>query len=387
MVYITQRNGGWLARATWRDPYDLDENGKPIKKQKSKQGFKTKREAKAWGTEYELKGTRGLIQQPKTPKFADYFIKWAETYKIPKIEPRSAERYYALHKQIQKEFGILTMDKITRMRYQEALNKFAANHAQQSVNHYLSITRSCVNAAIQDGVIYKDFTAGIYAKGNKDRKMKIIYPSVSQIQALLKLVTETRNPTQPENYMIITAIATGMRVGEIAGLRWNKIDFTHKTIKIDKAFNYHRIKKTPELLKGLKNDSSYRTIRVNDELLNILKELKPNKNDLNLVFGYPKQPPYVPASKGLNELLREYLSQLKIDLGDFHFHSLRHCHVALLHHLFKQNNLPVDWYSISHRLGHKNLQTTLSIYAYLADEDKKDSDDKFESYLNNFMKK
>lgn len=52
----------------------------------------------------------------------------------------------------------------------------------------------------------------------------------------------------------------------------------------------------------------------------------------------------------------------------FHFHSLRHVHVAYL--LGKG----VDIYAISKRLGHSNITVTLNTYSYLIDEYKAKND-------------
>lgn len=76
----------------------------------------------------------------------------------------------------------------------------------------------------------------------------------------------------------------------------------------------------------------------------------------------------VPTSTPLNKKLREIMSDLHIYKKNFHFHSLRHSHVALLlaH--------GIDIYAISRRLGHKDITTTINTYAYLIDEYKDKSD-------------
>ena len=66
-----------------------------------------------------------------------------------------------------------------------------------------------------------------------------------------------------------------------------------------------------------------------------------------------------------------------IDKPTFHFHSLRHSHVALL--LFKG----VPLYAISKRLGHASMSTTAKKYAYMLDELKQQSDTQITKILDN----
>ena len=83
------------------------------------------------------------------------------------------------------------------------------------------------------------------------------------------------------------------------------------------------------------------------------------------------------TSGAVNATLRELLKKLKIHRKNFHFHSLRHSHVALL----LANG--IDIYAISKRLGHSNTTTTSEVYAYLIDEYKEKTDDKIIKTLEN----
>ncbi|MBB1128350.1 recombinase XerC [Limosilactobacillus reuteri] len=78
----------------------------------------------------------------------------------------------------------------------------------------------------------------------------------------------------------------------------------------------------------------------------------------------------------VNKVLRKILADLKIKRKNFHFHSLRHSHVALL----LANG--IDLYAISKRLGHSDIRTTSNTYAYLIDEYKKKTDDQITSALD-----
>ena len=63
------------------------------------------------------------------------------------------------------------------------------------------------------------------------------------------------------------------------------------------------------------------------------------------------------------------MHQQAIAKQGFHFHSLRHVHVA---YLLGQG---VDVYAISKRLGHSDITITLKTYSYLIDEYKAQNDD------------
>ncbi|WP_310735824.1 site-specific integrase [Limosilactobacillus balticus] len=198
-------------------------------------------------------------------------------------------------------------------------------------------------------------------------------------QILNQTINGITNRRYTSRYMIVTAIYTGMRKEEIQALTWNDIDFIHHTINIDKAwketkdkgeidehFKTHRFKPT-------KNESSVRKIKVNQKLLQLLHRLKINTPS-NLVFM--NQFGTISTSGPLNKKLHEIMSELHIEKDNFHFHSLRHVHVA---YLLSQG---VDIYAISQRLSHKNISTTTKDYAYLIKEMKAKSESHVEDLLD-----
>lgn len=168
--------------------------------------------------------------------------------------------------------------------------------------------------------------------------------------------------------MIATAIYTGMRLSEIQALTWNDIDWFHQTISINKSWDMPTNK-----FKTTKNEASNRTIGVNSKLLELLKVLR--KNSLSNMV-YMNQYGTIPTSNAVNKTLRSLLESLNINRRNFHFHSLRHSHVALL----LANG--IDLYTISKRLGHSNISTTANIYAYLVDEYKNKQNDKIAHIMN-----
>lgn len=125
--------------------------------------------------------------------------------------------------------------------------------------------------------------------------------------------------------------------------------------------------------KPTKNESSNRTIRVNDELLKILAQLKANRTPL--LFAKAPQDFSISFPQKVNDYLKFTMERMGIQKRDYTFHSLRHSHVAFL---LSQG---IDIYAISKRLGHSNMTTTSNVYAYLIDEYKHKLDDEIERKL------
>lgn len=360
MAVIKKTSNGWGARFSWRADGTL--------KQKYKSGFKTKHDANAWLAEMNDKVNHGLLIDTKDVVFTDYFHEWFQTYKKINLASQTINRYTITERIIDKYFGRKKLSSIKRFDYQQFINWYGANHAKDSVNKTNSIIRSCVKSAILDNLIEKDFTQNVAIVFNNTKAVKVDYLSLNEIQRLVEITAEKRNIHYPSRYMILTAIFTGMRLGEIQALTWKDINFHWKTISVNKAWDYTNgggFKKT-------KNKSSNRIIRVNQQLIDWLSELKVNHSEMVFTSQFNT----VPTSNSVNHMLKELLNELGLQKKNFHFHSLRHSHVAFM---LSQG---VSIYAISKRLGHSNISTTINTYAYLLDEFKARQDDLFEKNLN-----
>lgn len=342
-----------------------DSNGKL--KQVSKNGFSTKNEAKMYAAKIESQQF-GVIQQKKSMPFSDYFYDWFSLYKKNKLAKISQQRYLIIYNAIQNFFGTTHAKNITRQKYQEFINWYGSNHAKDTVLKTHRIIRSCVKSAIFDDIISKDFTYNVEIIFDKSRDITVEYLSVSEIQLLSKTLKQKLNPRYPSRYMILFAIYTGARLGEIQALTWSDIDFDHNTVSINKSWNYH----DGGGFKETKTESSNRVIRLNGGLLSLLAQLKPNDPKMVFMSSFGS----IPTSNAVNKTLRSVMKECSIVKNNFHFHSLRHSHVAYL--LYQG----IDLYAISKRLGHSDMTTTAKKYAYLIDEHKAQSDDLIEAAIN-----
>lgn len=352
---ITQRkNGTYEVSISWYDSL-----GK--RRTKSKRGFKTKPEAVLGEAklrlEYEEVSVREKVDQQDT--FAEYFKNWYIFYKKPKVSKVTLNRYQYTYNVINEYFGNKLLKDITRANYQKFIVKYGQNHSPNTMKMINNCIKACVKNAVYDEEIKKDFTYNIELISNRDNVVQVEYLNVAEIKALLNSTISKLNPRYTSNYMIVTAILTGARLSEIAGLTWKDVNFDFKTININKSYDYFT-----KSFKPTKNKSSNRIIKINNTLCDVLKELRTNNTDL--VFKNKRG--LIPTSNAVNKALRARLEELNISRRNFHFHSLRHSHVAFL---LSQG---IDIYPIAQRLGHSDITTTTRTYAYLIEEYKDKND-------------
>lgn len=212
--------------------------------------------------------------------------------------------------------------------------------------------------------------------GKKDRD--VTYLNLNQIKQVLNYcrfgkfpARECKSAQVGTPVLIEAAILSGCRLGELAGLTWDNVDVEHAVFHIRRQLDT-RNHREPKF-KDLKTDNSERDVAVPRYLIDDMKKLHADGDEL--IFYTQRNLPI--STSSASRYTHRLLDRLKIDAPNFHFHSFRHSHVALLlaH--------DVDIYAISQRLGHTNVRTTLQIYSYLMDEKKEKEDKKILGVLNN----
>lgn len=354
MAQIIKKGKGYMVRVTYRDA-----QGKQHKK--SKAGFKTKAQARAYGAKLEEMKYAGLIST-NNPYFGDYFKEWYESYKKNKVSLATQKAYEWVMNTIYENFPNKRIGDITRRQYQLFINEYGKNHSKTSVSKLNSTIKTCLKNAVLDSVITRSFADGVELVYDKEKTRDVEYLSIAELQQLTAELKKKLRPKFPIRYMILTIIYTGMRLSEIAALTWDDINFNFQTISINKAWQYKKTKQAKSLddmFGPTKNPNSVRTIHVSEELLDILVQLKANNNKMVFLNSTYQT---MPGSSSINRTLRETLAKCGIEKKNFHFYSLRHSHVAYL----LAHDVPL--YAISKRLGHKNMTITANTYAYMIDE-------------------
>lgn len=351
------------------------------KRRRVQKTFKRKGDAEAWLIKQKTLRAQGINK--KLTSFIWLLDRYYKIYKEPFIRPNTVATWTLARKAFISYFGEdRAVSKITHDDYQKFLTTYGKTHTRTGVISISQKLAEVFRYAVRERYIPISPTAGVRISGEDPRH--VTYLTTKQIKGLLKYISTTKfrmrsdaNAPIGTPYIIMAAILTGARLSELAGLRWEDIDTKNCIItinhQVDLRANLHS--RNTQLM-PLKTKSSKREIPVPKSLINQLEKIKaPNDN-----FVFHTQQGGLCSSSTESYQLKVLLKKCEIDAPGFHFHSLRHSHVALL---LSQG---VDIYAISKRLGHSSFQTTLNTYAYLIDEKKKQENEKIIIALNKVMK-
>ena len=310
-------------------------------KQKSKQGFRTKLEAKAYqGTMIKEIEARSGIMADKAlinltvKEFATEYI--LNSKNISYNTKRSYKNCIAhLH-----EIGDKKVADVTYLDLYDAVNEHRASHMPSSTNIFICVIKSTFNKAIKFDLITTSPAKNIEFCVDK-RTEKRISLTDSEYNALLTAISPPKTNTDTTIYI---ACKTGMRFSEIMGLTWDCFDEKNKTLTIDKQYLIHGFS-------CVKNKYGVRTIPITDDLCKVL--IKRRESD-----AFSKSSRIIncrSSSKNANK-------RIKRIVGDkFSIHSLRHTYATrLLAH-------GVDIRTVSALLG-DTTETVMKNYVHYSDD-------------------
>lgn len=181
-------------------------------------------------------------------------------------------------------------------------------------------------------------------------------------------------------FLYILALSTGMRMGELIGLKWDRLDLKKKMITISETIKYTTVydaegnRHNEHVKKSPKSESGNRLIPIPKSLLTQLKELKLKANS-EYVFS-------TSSGKPLNQgnINRGHTAICKrAGIEHIPFHSLRHTYATRL--LEAGENFK----TLQTLLGHADISTTMNIYAHVLEETKQNTADKLDKILSKMM--
>lgn len=173
---------------------------------------------------------------------------------------------------------------------------------------------------------------------------------------------------------------TGLRSGEMIALTWNDVDFTNKTLNINKTFT-NKVEDQIYAITDPKTKKANRIIDLDDNLIEILKEhYEKEKNiykfDKNMfIFGNIKYVSPTTLARNLNKYIKKAKKNTNPNLKRITLHGFRHSHASLLF------DLGCDEYDVAERLG-DSIEVVIKIYYHMFPNKKS----RTIKAINNFIK-
>lgn len=367
-------NKGWRASIS----VGRDENGKLIRKQ-----FygKTQKEVKEKLEEYKKQLSLGALPNDDKLTLEQWYYTWLFDYRIKDLKPKSFEKYEGIYRNYIKDtqLGRLKLKDLRATHLQKYYNDLMDNNKKptSTIKSLNTRLKPCLAEAEKQGYIQKNYCKLVtLPKDNTTREIKVLTPEQQKIfiSALVGHELEM---------LFLTALSTGLRLGEILGLKWSDIDFNTGTLTVNRTLqrvteidrNGNRKSKVIEQLPKTKN--SIRTIPIPKNILVKLKDHKvqQSKNKLQIgelysnndyVFcdklGYPLD------DKRPNRNLKSILTKLGIE--PLKFHGLRHTYAT---RLFEANVPPK---TVQVLMGHYDISITMDIYTHVMEDTKLEAVDK-----------
>lgn len=334
------------------------------RRERSKQGFK--RENEAYRALLEVKtstldGNTSIVKNANLTvgKWLDI---WYETYKTDWKETTRVQRKNSIKLQMKPLLGHYKLSELDRTTYRRVfINELLKTYVPGTVSLHNKLFKTAINAAVEDEIIERNRFNKVNVEVNKEADN---FYTPNELNIFLSAAKKTANIT---NYTAVLFFAfTGVRRGELLGLKWNNIDFEKSAITIERTRDNKGVR-TP------KTKRSYRTIIIDDVLVKQLKLYQTWCKKTLLSFGKQfKEDDYVfishQSAMPISENTVKYAFERIIDsenegkkkedkLKRITPHGLRHTHATIL----INERIPVN--TIADRLGN-TPQMILDVYAH-----------------------
>jgi len=234
-----QKSGLYRAKVT----VGYDPAGKPVVKYIS---GKTREELES--AKKSLVETYILGQKPSQDRlFGDYAKEWFTVRKKPFVSGSSVNSYRsALNKHIFPVFGNRYLNSITSKELQEFLNGFEG-FSKSQISIIRSIFRGIFLNAKMDGIL------------KSDPSENLIRPKARKADEKRALTDEERKRVcrlfdGPNGLYIATMYYTGMRPGEVRGLKWSDVDWSGRLIHVQRDIDFSSGKAVSGTLKTEASD-------------------------------------------------------------------------------------------------------------------------------------
>ncbi len=332
-----ERRGARRWRARYRGP-DGDERSKT---------FTRRHDAETWLATVETARMRGDWIDPSAARLT--FREWAPQWLSESVhlKPSTIASYESiLERHLLPRWGNVALGRIERPAVRSWIAKLSAEGmGAGTLKNVVNTFKAALSAAVESGLIVVSPAA----------RVRLPHPVRAEKTFLTAEEVGRLAAEAPTEYrtLILFAAYSGLRAGEIAALRWERVDLRRATVEVIESYaEVHG-----ELVLGPTKTYCRRVVRLPRFLCDLLEEHQAEAGGEGLVFHSPTGAPFR-HSNFYRRIFRPAVAKAGLS-GSLRFHDLRHTCVALL---IAQGAHPM---AIKERLGHSSITVTIDTYGGL----------------------
>ncbi|WP_010676447.1 tyrosine-type recombinase/integrase [Bacillus timonensis] len=355
--------------------------------------FRTKKEAEIEAAKVEERKYYGQTINDRNMLFDEVVEDWLE-HKKANVKPTTFKQIEVIiRNHVLPTFGhkkIMTIHRPEIKRWIATFGELDENGKDKysfgSRLKYLSYMKSILHYAVHELEVLEKNPADKLKVSVQDsvaiKKEKVKYFSLGELNQLLDFMKTYKHQRFPDyqlyHMLMLFLSKTGLRISEALALRWEDINGDKVTINKQTS----RDDNNTVTLITLKNSSSYRTIKIDNDLVRELKKFRMKQNEL--ILGNPRfrknedgiifqnyNGHYLTPST-IRETMQDYCKKAGVDYKGTH--GFRHTHAVLL----LESGASLKY--VSNRLGHKTIKTTADTYLDITEKIEEDELQKFASY-------
>lgn len=375
MASFRKRNDSWEYRIKYVDPI----TGK--KREKTKGGFRTKKEAQIAASEVEINIENNFFEKNDNVTIAEYLDIWFDIYKHSIKESSWKSRLDSI-KVIKKRVGNVQLKKVSLSLYQNLLNQLGNDYARNTLLSIHQVFSMMIKQAVRDQYFKTNPITDAKLpreKYTKEDTEEIKYWEKEELNSFLNYLKDKKQEKELTIFLLMAF--SGLRIGEAVCLKWEDVDFESATVNVNKTIFHKKGLRSDYILIEPKTKSSKRKVPIPPQVIKQLKNWKHKQNqikmqyrdtflDLNFIFADKTGHP-TPA-RNFNYKLSTYAR--KANVPQITPHALRHTYTALL------IEAEIDVKEIQIRLGHSSIKTTLDVYAHISKDKKLKSINQFNDF-------
>lgn len=319
-------------------------------------------DCKKWLADSQYDDEHRNIDQPEDIIMDAWYEYWI-SLKRGSVRENTIINYETRYKKnIKPVLGEKCIKDIKPLQCQIVLSKMAEKgYKAKSIERTKGILYSILDLAFQSELIQKN-------PCNNSVKAKIGKESTARSAMSTEEQRKFRNAIQGSEHELQFRfiLQTGLRVGELSGLKWSDIDFSKKELRVERSANYFS-NPSRWIVGPPKTRSGIRKIPLTSEAISILKAQKKKKKDAltninwkDFVFTSGSGMPI--STAGYDQSLARICKKANIE--KYSVHSLRHTFAT---RCIEAGMLPKTLQTI---LGHSAISMTMDLYVHISEDQK-----------------